>query len=129
MQNILLVEDDEFLRQLVAQKLLQDGYEVAAAVDANEAFENLAKKKFDLILLDLILPGVNGYEILSKLKTAPSTKDIPVMILSNLGQREDIDKALAAGAEDFLIKANYTPGEIVEKIKALFEKKSGPAKT
>lgn len=121
--TVLIVEDDEFLRQLVAQKLTQEGFNVIAAIDATEAFKSIHEKQPQVILLDLILPGMDGYEILDQLKKDPFTKSIPVIVLSNLGQREDIDKALKAGAGDYLIKANFTPGEIVEKVRSVLKQK------
>ncbi|MDO8554948.1 MAG: response regulator [bacterium] len=120
--TVLIVEDDEFLRQLVAQKLTQEGFNVIAAIDATEAFKSIHEKQPQIILLDLILPGMDGYEILDQLKKDSFTKSIPVIVLSNLGQREDIDKALKAGANDYLIKANFTPGEIVEKVRNVLKK-------
>lgn len=120
--TVLIVEDDEFLRQLVAQKLTQEGFNVIAAIDATEAFKSIHEKQPQIILLDLILPGMDGYEILDQLKKDSFTKGIPVIVLSNLGQREDIDKALKAGANDYLIKANFTPGEIVEKVRNVLKK-------
>lgn len=119
--TVLIVEDDEFLRQLVAQKLTQEGFNVIAAIDATEAFKSIHEKQPQVILLDLILPGMDGYEILDQLKKDQFTKSIPVIVLSNLGQREDIDKAIKAGAGDYLIKANFTPGEIVEKVRAVLK--------
>ena len=120
--TVLIVEDDEFLRQLVAQKLTQEGFNVIAAIDATEAFKSIHEKQPQIILLDLILPGMDGYEILDQLKKDSFTKSVPVIVLSNLGQREDIDKALKAGASDYLIKANFTPGEIVEKVRNVLKK-------
>ncbi len=121
--EVLLVEDDEFLRTLVAQKLTQEGFKVKAAIDGNEAFGIIKEKLPNIILLDLILPGMDGFEILDLLKKNPETSAIPVIVLSNLGQREDVDRATAAGAEAYLIKANFTPGEIVQKIRSILKKK------
>lgn len=120
---VLIVEDDEFLRTLVAQKLTQENFAVEAAIDGNEAFKIIKEKLPKIILLDLILPGMDGFEILDTLKKNPETSKIPVIVLSNLGQREDIDRATAAGAEDYMIKANFTPGEIVQKVRSILQKK------
>ena len=79
--------------------------------------------KPDLVLLDLILPGIDGFEVLSKMKEDPELQGIPVIILSNLGQRDDVQKGIDLGAKDYLIKAHFTPGEIVEKIKATLSAK------
>jgi DNA-binding response OmpR family regulator len=120
--KVLVVEDDEFLRQLVCQKLMKENFEVDAAIDSTGVFQVLENKKPDLILLDLILPGMDGFEILKRIKQNKDMSDVPVIVLSNLGQAEDIDRAMAGGAEDYMVKANFTPGEIVEKIRFILQK-------
>jgi DNA-binding response OmpR family regulator len=117
MAKILIVEDDRFLRELIARKLKNEGYEVLEAIDGEEGLKRVKEEKPDLILLDLILPGIDGFEVLAKAKEDPTTAQIPVIILSNLGQREEIERGLKLGAIDYLIKAHFTPGEIIEKIK------------
>jgi DNA-binding response OmpR family regulator len=117
MAKILIVEDDRFLRELIARKLRNEGYDVIEAVDGEEGLKRIKEEKPDLILLDLILPGIDGFEVLTKAKEDPDTAQIPVIILSNLGQREEIERGLKLGAIDYLIKAHFTPGEIIEKIK------------
>jgi len=116
-KTILIIEDDKFLRELVARKLLNEAYEVSEAVDGEEGIKKIKEEKPDLILLDLILPGIDGFEVLSKMKEDPALASIPVIILSNLGQKDDVEKGLKMGAIDYLIKAHFTPGEIIEKIK------------
>jgi len=113
---ILVIEDDKFLRELLVRKLSGDGFEVKNAIDAEIAFTVLAERTPDIILLDLILPGVDGFEILTRIKANPKIANIPVIILSNLGQKEDLDKAMALGAKDFMVKANFTLDEIVAKV-------------
>jgi len=115
-KKILVIEDDKFLRELISQKLLKEGYDIVEAVDGEKGIEVANKEKPDLVLLDLILPGIDGFEVLAKLKADPKLSDIPVIILSNLGQKTDIEKGIEMGAADYLIKAHFTPGEIVEKI-------------
>lgn len=117
MAKILVIEDDTFLRELIVQKLDQEGYDVEEAVDGKEGVKQALAQKPDIILLDLILPGIDGFEVLRQLKEDEALAPIPVLILSNLGQKEDIDKGMKLGAKDFLIKAHFTPGEIIEKIK------------
>lgn len=121
MPKILVIEDDKFLRELIARKLREENYEVSEAVDGEEGFQKVQEEKPDLILLDLILPGIDGFEVLAKIKEDPTLAQIPVIILSNLGQRDDIEKGLRLGAIDFLVKAHFTPNEIIEKIKKAFE--------
>ena len=121
--SVLIVEDDEFLREVIAQKLIKEGFVVQSVTDADNAFELIKKKVPQIILLDLILPGMDGFEILAQLKKNPSTEAIPVIVLSNLGQKEDVERAMSAGAIDYLVKANFTPGEIVQKIREAIGKK------
>jgi len=117
-KTILFIEDDKFLRELVVQKLMKEGYETLEAIDGEEGIKKVKEEKPDLVLLDLILPGIDGFEVLSKMKEDPALSSIPVIILSNLGQKEDVEKGLKMGAVDYLIKAHFTPGEIIDKIKA-----------
>ncbi|PKL72384.1 response regulator [Candidatus Kuenenbacteria bacterium HGW-Kuenenbacteria-1] len=114
--KILIVEDDFFLRKLCQKKLEQKEFEVFLAEDGNKGIEEAKKNQPDLILLDIILPGINGFEVLKTLKKDLATASIPIVLLSNLGQKEDIDKGLALGANDYLIKAHFSPQEIVDKI-------------
>jgi len=116
-QLILIIEDDEFLRALVAKRLEQVGFRVAVAVDGESGLAAAAEHHPALILLDLLLPGMNGYEFLEKIKARDDLRTIPVVAFSNLGQREDIAKAQALGVDDFLIKANFTLDDLVAKIK------------
>ena len=120
-RKILIVEDDKFLRELIAQKLTKEGYAIVEAIDGEEGIKKTKEEKPDLILLDLILPGADGFEVLSQIKADPELSPIPIIILSNLGQKEDIEKGLKLGAEDYLIKAHFTPGEIIEKIKSILK--------
>lgn len=114
---ILLVEDDYFLRNLLLHKLNQEKFNVATAVNGHEALEKIKQTTPRVIILDLVLPDINGFEVLQKLKDDKKTKDITVIVVSNLGQRDEIEKCFTLGADDYLIKANFTPKEIVEKVK------------
>ena len=114
--KILLVEDDRFLRELMSQKIVKMGEDLVVAVDGEEGARKTKEEKPDIVLLDLMLPGIDGFGVLSQIKADPETAGIPVIILSNLGQKEDIDRALKLGAADFLVKAHFTPQEIIDKI-------------
>jgi len=118
---LLLVEDDFFLRSLMTKKLTLEGYEVIEAENGRIALNELEKNNIDLILLDLIMPEVDGFEVLETISKNPELIKIPVIVLSNLGQKEKIDKAKSLGAKDYIIKAHFTPGEVVEKIKKQLE--------
>ena len=116
--KILVIEDDTFLSSLISSELEQSGYEVLSAFDGKQGIE-MAKTHPDVILLDLIMPGMDGFETLTALKADPATAPIPVVVASNLGEREEIKRAKDAGAIDFLVKVHFTPKEIVAKIRTL----------
>jgi CheY-like chemotaxis protein len=116
-KTILIVEDDKFLRELISQKLVKEDFDIAEAVDGEHAIKKVKEVNPDLILLDLILPGIDGFEVLAKIKEDPAFAETPIIILSNLGQKDDIEKGLSLGATDYLIKAHFTPTEIIEKVK------------
>lgn len=118
-KKVLIIEDDKFLRSLIGKKLTNRGYETIEAVDGEDGAKKIKEERPDVILLDLILPGIDGFEVLSRAKKDKTTKSIPILVLSNLGQREDVEKALNLGAEDYLIKAHFTPREIVQKIESI----------
>jgi len=116
-KKILIVEDDKFLRELIVTKLENEGFDTAVAVDGNEGIKAIEEQKPNLVILDLMLPGIDGFEVLQRMKENQALTSIPVLILSNLGQREDVEKGLSLGAVDFLIKAHFTPNEVIEKVK------------
>ncbi|MBD3208044.1 MAG: response regulator [Candidatus Nealsonbacteria bacterium] len=115
--KILIIEDDRFLRELISKKLTDEGYDISQAVNGEEGIKKAKEVKPDLILLDLILPSMDGFEVLSRIKKDEGVASIPVIILSNLGQKEEVERGLDLGATDYMIKAHFTPGEIIEKIK------------
>ena len=117
----MIIEDDQLLRSLCAKKFTAEGFAVDAAIDARGGLEKIKKNKPDLILLDLVLPGMSGFDLLKIIKADPDKKiaSIPVIILSNLGQESDIVKGRELGAEDYMIKATTTTEEIVQKIRKI----------
>jgi len=120
-KKILLIEDDKFLRELMSKKLVNMEYDVVSAVDGESGLAMIKETKPDAVLLDLILPGINGFEVLERAKKDPEIANIPVIILSNLGQKEDIERGLGLGAVDFMVKAHFTPQEIVNKLKSILD--------
>ena len=118
-KKVLIIEDDKFLRDLMAQKLVAEGYDVIEAMDGEKGLESAKQEKPDLILLDLILPGIDGFEILANVKADQNISQIPVVILSNLGQAGDVDRSLRLGAKSYMIKAHFTPAEIIAKVKEI----------
>ena len=122
--KVLLVEDDTFLREICSKKLTKEGYTVYEAVDGEEALDGVKTIKPDIVLLDIILPAIDGFQILSHVRK-DKNKEIartPIIMLSNLGQDDDIKKAMDAGANDYLVKAHFTTEEIANKIKKILNK-------
>ncbi len=119
--RVLLVEDDTFLREICSKKLTKEGYTVYEAVDGQQAIDGANELKPDIMLLDIILPGIDGFQILSQVRSSsdPKVAQIPIIMLSNLGQEDDITKAMESGANDYLVKAHFTTEEIVGKIKSI----------
>ena len=116
-KSILLVEDDEFLAELYATKLNLEGFNVSLAVDGEKGLKSAKENKPDLILLDIILPKMDGFEVLKEIKKDPALKNVPVILLTNLSQKDEVKRGLDLGANDYLIKAHFMPSEVVKKIK------------
>lgn len=119
--KVLLIEDDPFLIDIYATKLEEKGFEVLVAVNGEEAVLKVSEENFDLVLLDIVLPQLDGWEVLEKIKSNPKFKDLKVIILSNLGQKEEVEKGLNLGAVKYLIKAHYTASEVVEEINKILK--------
>lgn len=117
--KILLVEDDSFLRDICRKKLIKEGFNVEIAVDGEEALKKVENFMPEIVLLDIILPVMDGFKVLKEIRSHKNRliKNVPVIMLTNLGQEEDNRKALDLGANDYLVKAHFTTEEIVEKIK------------
>ena len=118
--NILLIEDEKALLYTLGLKLEKEGYNVSKADNGKAGLEKLKQEKFDIVLMDLILPEMSGFEILEN-KTNTKNKDTKLLVLSNLGQNEDVDKVMKLGAVGFLIKSNNTLQNIIDKIKELLK--------
>lgn len=120
--RVLLVEDDVFLASIYQKKFEMEGYKISVAEDGEKGLADAKKKKPDIILLDILLPKLDGFAVLEQLKADASTKNIPVVLLTNLGQKDDVEKGLEAGAADYLIKAHFKPSEIIDKVKQVLGK-------
>lgn len=118
-KKIMWVEDDKFLSDIIARKLSAQGCTLSHATEGEDALRMLEKETPDLILLDILLSGIDGFEILRRVKSNEKTRAIPVILLSNLGQKEDVEKGKSLGAARFLIKATVTLDEIVDEMKAV----------
>jgi len=124
--KIFIVEDEPFLSDMYKFKFEQENFEVTSASDGEEALRIIRRQKPDIILLDIVMPKLNGFEMLEELKKSPITKSIPVLIFSNLSQKEEIKKGMALGAEDFFIKSNYTPNQVLEKVRNILTPSISP---
>ncbi len=121
--KVLIVEDEESLAQMYAAKFKREGFTVAVAPDGVGGLEMVSREKPNIILLDIILPQKDGFMVLKELKENSKTKDIPVIMLTNLGQDEDISRGKKLGADDYLVKASLTPTQLVDKVKDFLNKK------
>lgn len=121
--KVLIVEDDKFLSELISTKLDKEGFSISLAGDGETALKKAEEFKPEIILLDIMLPGMDGFEVLEKLKSHSDEglKTTPVIILSNFGQESKVERGLQLGAVDYLVKANFTTGEIVAKIKEVLK--------
>ncbi len=119
MKKVLIIEDDSFLQGLEATKIIKSGYEVSSAQSGEEAMSKILEPGINVILLDLLLPDFDGFQILQRIKETETTKDIPVIIFSNLSETKDIEKAISLGATKFMVKSNFSLEELVEQIKKL----------
>lgn len=121
-KKILLIEDDSFLISMYTVKFELENFEVVAAEDGEKGLGLAIKEKPDIILLDILLPKMNGFEVLKELKNNKETSPIPVILLTNLSQKNEIEQGLALGAQDYLIKAHFMPSEVMDKIKKVLNK-------
>ncbi len=119
--SVLIVEDDAFLSNIYKTKFEMEGFAVTIADDGEAGFAIAKSKKPDIILLDILMPKMDGFMVLKELKADPKTQNIPVILLTNLGQKDDVTKGLKMGAADYLIKAHFKPSEIVEKVKKILK--------
>jgi DNA-binding response OmpR family regulator len=119
-KTVFIIEDDVFLQGLEATKLKKEGFDIETAANGDEAFKIIEKKiKIDLVLLDLMLPGIDGFEILKRIKQESNISKVPVVVFSNLSEEKDIDRAKKMGASEFMIKSNFNLDELVKKIREL----------
>jgi len=116
-KKILIIEDEELLYNLLQRKLSEEGYEASVAKDGVEGMKMIKEMKPDLILLDIVMPNKNGFEVMDEMQADERLKHIPIIVISNSGQPVEIDKAKDLGAKDWLIKTEFDPQEVIEKVK------------
>ena len=121
MKKILLIEDEEILINLLEKKMTQEGYEFFVARNGLEGLEKMRETRPDLILLDIIMPEMGGFEVMEEMQKDEELKKIPVIVISNSGQPVEIDRIQKLGAKDWLIKTEFDPQEVVEKVKKQIE--------
>jgi CheY-like chemotaxis protein len=121
-KKILIVEDDNFVAEVYFTKLSEMGYESLLAQNGREGIEILKKNKIDLILLDILMPIMDGMEMLNEVKKDEKLKSIPVILLTNVGEKDSIQKVREMGVKNYLIKSHFTPAEVIEKIEEVFKK-------
>jgi len=120
--KILLIEDDKTLVEMYSLKFNEKGFNLITAPDGLTGLELAKQKSPKTILLDIMMPKMDGFAVLTELKSNPKTKNIPVIMLSNLGQKSDIKKGKDLGAKDYIVKASMTPTQVVEKVKEILKK-------
>ncbi len=120
--KVLIVEDEQTLLDMYSLKLSKENFEVIKAADGQEGLEKAKSEKPDIILLDIMLPKIDGFQVLKNLREMKGFKNVPIIMLTNLGQNEDKQKGKQLGATDYLVKADTTPTDVVEKINSLIKK-------
>jgi len=122
-KKILIIEDEEIMIDLLQRKLTKEGYEISVARDGEEGLKVMREVRPDLVLLDIVMPKMGGFEVMEKMNKDPELKAIPVIVISNSGQPVELDRAQKLGAKDWLIKTEFDPQEVIDKVK----KHIGPA--
>ena len=117
MKKILIIEDEEVLLGLLQERLVQEGYQVDIAKDGQEGLEKIRKFKPDLILLDIVMPKMGGFEVMEEVNKDEELKIIPIIIVSNSGQPVELERAKKLGVKDWLIKTDFDPQEVIDKVK------------
>jgi CheY-like chemotaxis protein len=117
MKKILLIEDEEIMIELLQKKLINEGYDVSVARDGEEGLKKAREVRPDIVLSDIVMPKKGGFEVIEEIKKDPDLKNIPIIVISNSGQPVEIDRAQRLGACDWLIKTEFDPQEVIEKVK------------
>jgi len=120
--KVILIEDEEMLSNMYEAKFIKEGFDIKKALDGETGLKLIQEENPDLVLLDIIMPKLDGFSVLRKIKEDQKNKNIPVILLTNLGQDEDVKKGNSLGASGYLVKANMTPAQVVEKVKGFLKK-------
>jgi len=122
MKKILIIEDDPFLSEMYLAQFVKSGFKAEIAIDGKVGLAKVKDFKPDLVLLDIVLPKMDGFEILKAIKSDKSLKGIPVVLLTNLGQKNEVEKGVSLGADEYIIKAHFTPTAVVARVKEVLNK-------
>lgn len=120
-KKILIIEDEKFLLEMYQSRFEKEGYRVSTAIDGQHGLELAQKEKPDLIILDIVMPGMDGYEVIKNLKKNSQTRKIIILVFSNLGQQEEINQGLKLGADDYIVKTDLTPSELINKVERMLK--------
>lgn len=121
MEKILIVDDDLMISDMYLLKFRESGFEAEAASDGKTAVQMIEKDQPDVVLLDIVMPQMDGFDVLREISKKNLAKKPKVILLTNVGQKEDVEKGMSLGAVEYIIKANFTPSEVVEKVKAVLK--------
>lgn len=118
---VLIIEDDSYISEMYKIKLESEDFEVIVAKDGIVGIKTLEKQKPDIVLLDVVMPKVDGFSVLKTIKKNPELKEIPIVLLTNLSQKENVERGFELGANSYIIKAHFTPSEVVAKVKDILK--------
>lgn len=121
-QTILIIDDDPFILEMYVLKFKECGFHIETAKDGKDGLQKIRDLKPDIVLLDVVMPALDGFEVLRTLNKEKMLEQTRVILLTNLGQKDDVERGLKLGAKDYIIKAHFTPSEVVEKVKAVLQK-------
>ncbi|MFZ2969796.1 MAG: response regulator [Minisyncoccia bacterium] len=120
--KVLIIEDDSYISDMYKIKFESENFETIVAEDGISGIKEIEKQKPDIVLLDIVMPKVDGFSVLKMIKKNEDSKDIPVVLLTNLGQKDNVERGFELGATSYIIKAHFTPSEVVKKVKEILEK-------
>lgn len=121
-KKILLVDDDPFILDMYVLKFKERNFEIITATDGKTGLEKIRHDKPDVVLLDIVMPALDGFDVLQELKKQKPDHPMKIILLTNLGQKEDVERGMSLGADDYIIKAHFTPSEVVDKVNSLLAK-------
>ncbi len=119
--KILVVDDDPFILDMYVLKFKDQGFQIDTATDGQMALKKIETEKFDIVLLDVIMPKMDGFDVIKKIQEYKAPRTFKILFLTNFGQKEDVEKGMELGADGYIIKAHFTPSEVVTKVKELLK--------